>query len=108
MNVNQAVPFALLLNELLTNSYKHAFKDRQTGRIEICLKKEGKNILFTYQDDGVGIPENVDVENPSTLGLQLLNILTKQLQAETIHESGSEGTLFRIKFEYETEKMSFN
>jgi len=79
MNVNQAVPMALILNELVTNSLKHAYPDRDNGELGISLKRKKGNFILEVYDDGVGT--DYDYKNARTLGLKLIDTLSKQLDA---------------------------
>ena len=86
-NMDTAVPLRMIVNELVSNSLKHAFIGRDKGEIRIQLhreesKREGcksTSFILTVSDNGVGIPENLDIEDPDTLGLQLVTILVDQL-----------------------------
>jgi two-component sensor histidine kinase len=92
--MDTAVPLGLIVDELVSNSLKHAFPEKQIGEIKIklCRKAAGKkknnpgNIpyLLTVSDNGIGIPEDFDVENSETLGLQLIILLAEQLEGELV------------------------
>jgi two-component sensor histidine kinase len=91
-----AVPFGLLLNELVSNVERHAYPKGARGRVEVQIEsKDG--ILFTIRDDGVGIPEVVDIEGPETLGLSLVGALVKQLSGVMALDR-DEGTRWTIRF----------
>lgn len=78
--INAAIPCGLILNELISNALKHAFPDGRDGRIAISfIPKDEDRILLTFADDGIGIPDNLDIEQSETLGLQLITLLTDQL-----------------------------
>ena len=99
LEANQAIPCALALNELLSNSFKHAFKDRDTGRIKISLKKRAKKISLIIKDDGVGFPEDFNSTKTSTLGVKFVkNLVQRQLKG-TIKFIHKEGTEVRINIE---------
>jgi two-component sensor histidine kinase/ABC-type amino acid transport substrate-binding protein len=71
--LDTAIPFGLILNELVTNSLKHAFPDNRDGIISISLKGiKNDGIVFTYSDNGIGVPEGFDFRAQSTLGLRLI------------------------------------
>jgi two-component sensor histidine kinase/ABC-type amino acid transport substrate-binding protein len=80
--LDTAVPFGLILNELITNSIKHAFPDGRAGKISIALRDEGADtVRLEYRDDGVGAPEGFDFRAMKTLGMQLLvKIVENQLK----------------------------
>lgn len=96
VDVDTAIPLGLVVNELLTNSIKHAFPDGRKGEISIKLKSTNDKFSFAINDDGIGIPDNVDPENTDTLGLKLVNLLTEQLKGE-IELKKDNGTNFTIK-----------
>ena len=79
--VDQAIPCALVVNEILSNAYKHAFKGRKHGTIEISALEEDGQILITVRDDGIGIPDCFDISRTNSLGLKLVRTLV-QYQAE--------------------------
>lgn len=96
--IDVAVPCGLLVNELLSNSLKHAFRGRSGGGLRIGLHAltDGK-LQLVVADDGVGFPADIDVQNPTTFGLQLVNLLVEQLHADMeIDRVG--GTAIRITF----------
>lgn len=90
-------PIGIIVNELLTNAVKYAFPDRADGMIMITADKRDGMVTLTIQDDGVGLPESVTMENPDGFGLLLVKMLVDQLQGSVKIER-SEGTGFVIKF----------
>ncbi|RXA21394.1 PAS domain S-box protein [Methanosarcina sp. MSH10X1] len=131
LNVEIAIPLGIVVNELVSNSLKHAFPGRRRGEIEIRLSKEEKSeskswtdedkesegkkledkkyedkeykqgcgiteLVLTVSDTGAGFPENVDIENPDTLGLQLVNALVDQLDGELELKTDG-GTEFAVR-----------
>ncbi len=94
-----AVPLALIVNELVTNSIKYAFKNLQTGSIIISLSAitNQKNAwLLTVSDTGKGLPEDANFRKDS-LGLRLVTIMTKQIKG-TLAKSNTPGATFEIQF----------
>ncbi|KGO88645.1 hypothetical protein Q765_01720 [Flavobacterium rivuli WB 3.3-2 = DSM 21788] len=80
LDVAQAVPLGLILNEAISNAIKYAFPDKDRGTIEISLKRtEGTNYQLIVADDGVGLPENADLQNSNSLGMNLMAGLSQQL-----------------------------
>ncbi len=79
LDLESAVPCGLIINELLTNAFKYAFPDNRKGILSVHLKKTDDTYTLTIKDDGVGLPEGFDYERSNTLGLQLVNVLTGQL-----------------------------
>ncbi len=91
VELDMAIPIGLLVNEIISNAIKHAFIDRQKGRIDITLEKQNNSLKLTVKDDGVGFPVNVSPEDNKTLGLKLINLLVMQLNGkyEIIREVGT-------------------
>jgi len=97
LDINTAIPLGLIANELITNSLKYAFVDGRDGAVNIEFKKEDYNYIFIIKDNGVGLPEGFDIKNSDSLGLQLVNNLSEQIDAE-IELNTNNGTEFKIKF----------
>ncbi|MEX0772731.1 MAG: histidine kinase dimerization/phosphoacceptor domain -containing protein [Balneolales bacterium] len=97
INLNQAIPCALILNELLNNAYKHAFKNKEKGNLSITIAENNNRVTLTVQDDGVGLPPGFAIEKSETLGTQLVSILTQQLQAD-LKVNSLNGACFMIDF----------
>lgn len=101
LNINQAIPCSLLLNELIVNAFKHAFdKDEEDGNIYVNIFKQNGNVHMSVKDNGVGFPEDFDLDNASSLGMTLINTLIKQLQGD-ISVKNEGGAIFEVKFEAE-------
>ncbi|MBN2731230.1 MAG: PAS domain S-box protein [Balneolaceae bacterium] len=98
MNINQAIPCALMVNEVVSNAYKHAFKNQKEGEMAIHLHEKDGIVVVEVVDNGVGIPDHVIQENSSTIGITLIKLLAKQLEGYT-HFSNKNGTQFRFQFE---------
>ncbi|NYB52316.1 MAG: PAS domain S-box protein [Methanobacteriaceae archaeon] len=103
LDINTAIPLGLIVNELLTNSLKHAFPQEREGEIMVSLISEDGFYFLIVKDNGVGIPEDFDYLNAGSLGLQMVNSLTQQIDGE-IELIRSGGTEFKIKFGEETYK----
>jgi two-component sensor histidine kinase len=97
VTIEIAVPIGLIVTELVSNTFKHAFPGEMTGTLSVFLRKKDKTITLTVSDDGVGMPENSDWRNLPTLGLHLVQSLVEQLQG-TIDFHGDHGTTFTIRF----------
>ena len=98
LGVDKAIPCGLIINELVSNSLKYAFPNGNKGEINIQLYSDNDNhVIMNIDDNGVGIPEDIDFQKTKTLGLQLVNILTRQLKG-TIKLDHEEGTRFEIVF----------
>lgn len=98
LDINQAIPTAILINELVTNAYKHAFDDDQPGTIEILLREIGQEISVIVRDDGKGLPEDFLVEDHASIGMNLIETLTNQLEGELSYTS-DKGAEFKVVFE---------
>ncbi|MEO9886618.1 MAG: PAS domain S-box protein [Balneola sp.] len=96
LEITQAIPCGLILNEVLTNSYKHAFEDRSDGKIWVSFKKNQDLITYKIYDNGIGFPEENSTDRRS-LGMTLVKTLGKQLNAETTISSNS-GASFEFRF----------
>lgn len=91
--LDQAIPCGLILNELISNSLKHAFPDGAKGHIHIGLQAEGDTVRISIQDDGPGLPAGFDQERDANLGLQLVETLIGQLDGhiDRMNASASKG-----------------
>ncbi len=96
--ITQAIPCGLLINELVTNAYKHAFVDRATGTVTISFKKTGEVLRLSIKDDGTGLDTMNFSKGGSTLGMKLIRTISKQLKAET-EIKNSIGAEFIFSFE---------
>ena len=98
LSIETVMPLGLIINELVSNSLKYAFKDQKDNKINIILKKQNNdNFILEISDNGMGFPANIDFRNTSSLGLQLVNELVQQIdgQVELFNEKG---TKFIINF----------
>lgn len=102
LNINQAIPCSLLLNELIVNAFKHAFngEEEEEGNIYVNIFKQNGKVHMTVKDDGVGFPEDFSLDNASSLGMTLINTLIKQLQGD-ISVKNDGGAIFEVQFEAE-------
>lgn len=95
VDLETAIPLGLLMNELLTNSLKHAFPERRKGTVTVTARKSGEIVEIIVSDDGIGLPEGFDIEAPVTLGMQVVISLVAQLNARMEVEHG-QGARFTI------------
>lgn len=102
VGIDQGIPCGLILNELVSNAYEHAFKDQDQGTIEIRIT-QGKNdkIKLIVADNGCGFPEDFEINEKETLGLTLVDTLSGQLQGKYRFENTGEGTQFILEFKKE-------
>jgi len=100
LNINQAVPITLILNELISNSIEHAFINKKKGVIVIDFYRNNGNYVLTVKDDGIGLPKSIDIKdinNIKTLGFKLITSLAQQLQ-DDIEIKIDKGTKIKITF----------
>jgi two-component sensor histidine kinase len=103
LSIDAAIPCGLIINELVTNAFKHAFSGRRDG--EICIRmqtRDDQQIALEISDNGIGLRQNMDIKNAPSMGLQLVDILARQLKASVIVER-NQGTQFMIIFPRPTE-----
>ena len=96
LNIDTALPMGLIVNELVSNCIKHAFKDG-TGCVDVNLSPDGDGYILTVSDNGVGLPEDIDPFESNSLGLKLVNSLSIQLEGE-LEVLRDSGTSFILKF----------
>ncbi len=97
MDITMAVPCGLVLNELISNAYKHAFKEQSAGTIKVAFTKNEAGYWLTVSDNGIGIQADLDIANATTLGMILIDALVSQLKGK-IEICRNEGTSFKIMF----------
>ena len=94
LDIEKAIPCGLIINELISNIFKHAFPAGK-GIIKLSLKKFGNKLLLTISDNGIGMPPNFDLQNANSLGMKLVYNLTKQIGG-TIKMESRHGTTFTL------------
>jgi Signal transduction histidine kinase len=101
LNIDTVIPCALIINELVSNSLKHAFPSGNTGKtgeIHLNLRHDAANkFILTVSDNGISLPEGFEIENCNSLGLKLVSVLVKQLNG-VIRLNTSNRTEFMIIF----------
>lgn len=103
MNINQAIPTALIINEAVSNSVEHAFIGRGKGLINIELKLIDNRYYLKIADNGIGISKEIKMQTNNSLGLKLIETLSRQLHADlTIHNT--HGTIISLQFKVENKK----
>jgi len=99
LGINLAIPCGLLVNELISNSLKHAFPKGKSGEVKVSMRPVEKGqIKLIISDNGVGFPKELDFRKTKSLGLQLVNTLVKDQLGGEIELDRSAGTKFKIKF----------
>ena len=107
LSISKALPAALITNELLINSFKHAFKDGRPGKIIISMKRSNDKIRIGVEDNGRGFSQELDSSKDSTYGFTLINILVKQLKG-TFSISGNGGMKAALEFDMKSNSNDIN
>ncbi|NMG48614.1 PAS domain S-box protein [Azoarcus communis] len=97
LDFERTIPCGLMVNELVTNAYKHAFAGMQGGEIRIELQTRGDEIELSVADNGVGLPAGFDMANVTSLGLQLVPLLADQIGGQLAIE-GHPGCCVTLRF----------
>lgn len=99
LDIDRAIPFGLILNELVSNTFKYAFpEDDENGKIYIHLRKNGDQGFFEYTDNGVGLSEDSEERVNSSMGVRLMKRLVNQLQSTLNIDKTTEGVRFWFNF----------
>jgi len=98
LDITAAIPCGLIVNELVSNSLKHAFPGGRAGQITLGLRPQGEGLLtLVVEDNGIGFPAEIDFRHTASLGLQLVNVLSGQIHG-TLDLVREEGTRFCLTF----------
>jgi len=98
LNMNQAIPCSLLINEVVTNVYKHAFEGRECGELHVQLACENNEVQVKITDNGIGIPDENISDSTGSLGMHLIKVLTNQLNGKSELRNMDTGTEFTLIF----------
>jgi two-component sensor histidine kinase len=99
LDMDTAIPCALVVNELLSNSLKHAFPEGRRGRLDLVMTRDPEGMVtLEVRDDGVGLPPDVEERGTHSLGLQLVRSLTRQLGGALDTTCHGPGTCSRLRF----------
>ncbi|WP_170266349.1 sensor histidine kinase [Phaeocystidibacter luteus] len=102
VEIDKAVPLAMIINEMLTNSLKYAFDEDREGIIEVKGKVINENTWeITVSDDGPGLPEEVDLKNNTTLGMKLIHVLSEDLGIQLEYNNNESLSTFTLKYSTE-------
>lgn len=101
ISMDTAVPLGLIVCEMITNAYKHAFQGRVTGEIKVELKPSSNASYFelTIEDNGIGIKEGINFPQEGSLGAEIITALSEQLNGELFMTSSENGTKFKLIFQ---------
>jgi PAS domain S-box-containing protein len=97
LGIDTVIPLGLIINEIITNSVQYAFPEETSGKINLSLKRTRDNLILKISDNGIGIPETINIENPETFGLIIINSLTTQLDG-ILELTRTHGTNYKILF----------
>ncbi|NOT37772.1 MAG: hypothetical protein HOP11_10385 [Saprospiraceae bacterium] len=97
LHMDKAVSLGMIINELLTNSNKYAFRNRENGLIYVSLKKLNHELLLTVSDNGIGISDSIDFHNSNTFGFRMIKAFSKKLKAKVTIEN-NQGTTVNLLF----------
>jgi two-component sensor histidine kinase len=95
LDVDTVVPLALIINELISNSLKYAFRDGRKGKVNILIAERDQKIVVEVSDDGMGLPEDFKAPTGSGFGYKLINILAERLNA-SVHTTSGNGTCVTV------------
>jgi PAS domain S-box-containing protein len=101
LTIQKAIPASLLLNELVVNSYKHAFNGLVDGQIDVILNQTNGHVELVVQDNGVGLPDDFDPMKQSSLGMTLIKTLVQQIEADFkvgVRQDIASGARFSVVF----------
>ncbi|MBF0568385.1 MAG: response regulator [Nitrospirae bacterium] len=99
IGMDTSIPCCLIINELITNSLKHAFKEKKSGALHISLKDLGqKSYELTVRDNGAGIPDGFDINKSTSLGLKLIRTLGEYQLGGKIEMNSNHGMEFKLFF----------
>jgi len=98
LDITVGIPCGLIVNELVSNSLKHAFPGGRPGQIRLGLSRQGDELMaLVVEDNGIGFPASLDFRQTASLGLQLVNVLSGQIHG-AIELTPGEGTRFCLTF----------
>lgn len=99
MDVDVAIPLGLIVNELVSNTFKHAFTDTEMAEITIAMQYDGQVTALLLKDNGKGLPQGFSVDNSASFGLELVQTLVHQLKGKIRFENNN-GAMFAIEIDH--------
>ncbi|WP_031483510.1 histidine kinase dimerization/phosphoacceptor domain -containing protein [Maridesulfovibrio frigidus] len=104
LGIDKAIPCGLIINELLSNSLRHAFPEKSEGTLYVSMSDDGDNNCLTVSDNGIGLPNDFKIGNTNTLGMTLVETLAEQLCGEVIiNKDRKKGSSFQVIFPSKTD-----
>ncbi|MDP2855148.1 MAG: histidine kinase dimerization/phosphoacceptor domain -containing protein [Smithellaceae bacterium] len=107
LDIDSSIPCGLILNELIANALKYAFPGGREGEINIAMRQQEKTVTLTVQDNGIGLPETIDLKNLKSLGLELVSMLVAQMNGKMDMRVDG-GTIWTITFPLKEEREWHN
>ena len=104
LSLQQSIPCGLMMNELITNAFKHAFVRGKPGKLMISLKKQNGEYHLEVSDNGPGLPDDFEVKKTKSLGITLIRSLSVQLKSDLKVHTDEKGATFRLIFSSDTEE----
>ncbi len=98
LSLDQAIPFGLIMNELVTNAFKHAFANMCGGFIAVTVEASENTLKLSIEDNGVGFPDGLQIESSPSLGLKISTLLANQLGGSLTAVESSSGSRFQLEF----------
>jgi len=95
-DIDQLIPIGLILNEIISNSFKHAFHANK-GKISVSLHKSGESFILVIKDNGIGFAKDFSIQNNGHLGVQLVHMLTEQIGGK-VEINTEQGISYQITF----------
>ncbi len=106
LDISQAIPIGLILNEVITNAIKYAFEGREAGSVYINMHNiQDNKILLGIKDNGIGLPGNFDLKDSTSMGMRLIYGLAKQINGKLIFEN-KDGVSVQVEFINDTKLTS--
>ncbi|MDR9419581.1 sensor histidine kinase [Gracilimonas sp.] len=98
ININDAIPIGLILNELINNAFKHAFLDQESGTLKVIVREKEQNLELLVQSDGNKMDDDFDPAESTSLGMTLIEVLVKRIEGSLEIEQTDKWTTFTIRF----------
>lgn len=98
LDIEKAIPCGLIINEIITNSFKYAFKNNPSPKLSIQMKNINNSYELTIKDNGKGIDENINIYTSSSLGLKLINSISKLQLKGVLDYKNEKGAVFKVSF----------
>lgn len=98
LKIDTAIPCGLIINEIVSNAFKHAFPENKVGEIEFILRQNDSLFMLKASDNGIGLSNDINLENPTTLGLRLIQNLSRQVGGKVSINTDQNGTQYILIF----------